>query len=167
MLITVAYNRPKALAYADTWALARHPYYLDFHGLGGDCTNFASQCVLAGSGVQNYTPLYGWYYKSAYDRAPSWTGVAFLYNFLTKNKGPGPFASETAVSKVQVGDLVQMAGEDGVYHHTPVVVEVGVPPSPDNIRVSAHTNDVSHKPLTEYEYASLRFLHLEGVRKWA
>ena len=29
---------------------SRNPAYLDFHGLGGDCTNFVSQCLYAGAG---------------------------------------------------------------------------------------------------------------------
>ena len=41
------------------WALLRNPAYLDFHGLGGDCTTFVSQCLYAGAGVMNRTPVYG------------------------------------------------------------------------------------------------------------
>jgi hypothetical protein len=48
-----------------------------------------------GSRVMNYMPTYGWYYKSANDKSPSWTGVRFLYDFLVRGKGgPGPFAVE-------------------------------------------------------------------------
>lgn len=46
------YNRGKAVAYALEWAMSRNPAYLDFEELGGDCTNFASQCLLAGGGVR-------------------------------------------------------------------------------------------------------------------
>ena len=58
------YNRENAVAYAKKWAYGRNPKYYDFSDLGGDCTNFASQCIYAGSGVMNYTPTYGWYYIS-------------------------------------------------------------------------------------------------------
>ena len=50
------YNRANAVAYAKKWAYGRNPKYYDFSDLGGDCTNFASQCIYAGSGVMNYTP---------------------------------------------------------------------------------------------------------------
>ena len=63
--------------------------------MGGDCTNFASQCIYAGSGVMNYTPTMGWYYSSGSNRSPSWTGVVYLYNFLTGNKSAGPYGVET------------------------------------------------------------------------
>ena len=98
MLRIVAYNRTAAVEYARKWAFQRNPAYYNFENLGGDCTNFASQCLYAGSGVMNYTPTYGWYYNSSSDRSPSWTGVVYLYQFLTQNKGPGPFATETDAS---------------------------------------------------------------------
>ncbi len=42
--------------YAHLWAYGRNPRYYDYEGIGGDCTNFASQCIYAGAGVMNDTP---------------------------------------------------------------------------------------------------------------
>jgi hypothetical protein len=53
------YDRAAAVAYARKWALSRNPAYYDYDPLGGDCTNFASQCVLAGGGVMNLSPRSG------------------------------------------------------------------------------------------------------------
>ncbi|NLG26119.1 MAG: amidase, partial [Clostridiales bacterium] len=92
MLHVIRYNRRAAVDYARTWAFKRNPRFMDFTNLGGDCTNFASQCLYAGSGVMNYTPDTGWYYISPTRRAPAWSGVVFLGRFLTENKGRGPFA---------------------------------------------------------------------------
>ena len=72
------YNRGKAVAYALEWAMSRNPAYLDFEELGGDCTNFASQCLLAGGGVMNITAVFGWYYITSWERTASWTGARFL-----------------------------------------------------------------------------------------
>lgn len=36
------YDREAAVAYAHRWAMGRNPAYLDFHGIGGDCTNVDS-----------------------------------------------------------------------------------------------------------------------------
>ena len=55
------YRREAAVEYAKKWAMGRNPRYLDFENFGGDCTNFASQCIYAGSGIMNYTPVMGWY----------------------------------------------------------------------------------------------------------
>ena len=83
---TATYDREAAVRYAKKWAFKRNPDYYNFDNLGGDCTNFASQCVYAGARVMNYTPTFGWYYRNIDNRSPSWTGVEFLFNFLTGNR---------------------------------------------------------------------------------
>jgi hypothetical protein len=85
MLIEKPYNRMRAVEYARTWALDRNPLFIDFTGIGGNCTNFVSQCVLAGSCVMNYTPDFGWYYVSAEDRAPAWSSVEYFFDFITQD----------------------------------------------------------------------------------
>ena len=106
MLITLPYDRQRAVEYARRWALSRNPLFFDFTGRGGNCTNFVSQCIFAGCGIMNYTPTFGWYYRSADDRAPAWTGVDELYSFLTgaedfisQNGGVGPFGRDATVAE--------------------------------------------------------------------
>ena len=53
MLITLEYDRARAVEYARRWALARNPLFLDFTGLGGNCTNFVSQCIFAYNQISN------------------------------------------------------------------------------------------------------------------
>ena len=165
MLITFDYDRAKAVEYANFWAYRRNPQYLDFHGLGGDCTNFASQCLYAGSGVMNYTPVYGWFYITSENRTASWTGVEYLYDFLTGNTGEGPFAQRTDASAMQPGDIIQLGDEDFQFYHTLVVVSTGDTPAMDNILVAAHSNDVNCRPLDTYAITNIRYLHIQGVRK--
>ena len=158
------YDRAAAVAYAHAWAYRRNPEYFDYSGIGGDCTNFASQYIYAGSGVMNFTPLYGWFYRSANDRTPSWTGVQYLYDFLTRNMGDGPFASEVSLARLEPGDVVQLAiDREDRYQHTPVVVAVESP-TLSGILVAAHSNDVDYRPLSTYRIRRLRCLHIEGVR---
>ncbi len=158
------YNRAAAVSYAHTWAYRRNPQYYDFSSLGGDCTNFASQCIFAGAGIMNETPLYGWYYRSASDRTPSWTGVQFLYDFLIGNTGAGPFAEEVPLQRVQPGDIIQLAFENEErFQHTPVVVRKSFP-SLSGILVAAHSNDADYRPLSSYSIKALRCLHIAGVR---
>lgn len=162
---TVSYRRKEAVSYAKQWAFGRNPRYLDFSDLGGDCTNFASQCIYAGSGVMNHTPTFGWYYNSAGDRAPAWTGVEALYRFLTGNRKEGPFAQEAPLSEAEPGDIIQLAIHHEWYHHSPVILEVRRP-APDGILVAAHSYDCLMRPLSDYEYRKLRLLHIGGVRRW-
>ena len=104
----IPYDRNSVVSYARKWALNRNPSYYNFDKLGGDCTNFASQCIYAGARIMNYTPIMGWYYRSSYDRSPSWSGVGYLYNFLVNNKSVGPYAHIVSPSEVSPGDIVQL-----------------------------------------------------------
>ena len=158
---TIRYNREAAVAYARRWALGRNPAYFNFETLGGDCTNFASQCIYAGAGQMNYTPVTGWFYQSSNHRTASWTGVEYLYNFLITNKSVGPFAREVGKHEVQPGDIVQLGTSTGDFYHSPVITAV----TPE-ILVSAHTEDALNRPLASYLYNTARFLHIEGVRVW-
>ena len=114
------YDEAAAVAYAKRWAMSRNPAYLDFHGLGGDCTNFVSQCLYAGAGIMNRTPVYGWYYLTGNNRTASWTGVEYLYRFLTANKGAGPYAQEVSQDQAGPGDVVQL-GDRSVDLHDALV----------------------------------------------
>lgn len=155
------YDRNAVYEYAKRWAFKRNPKFYDFSAIGGDCTNFASQCIYAGAGVMNYTPTFGWFYKSANDRTPSWTGVEYLYNFLVNNEGDGPFAEEVALDKLEVGDIVQLGRSTGDFYHSPVVVGF----SRGQILVAAHSYDAFNKPLSSYRFEKARGIHILGVRK--
>ena len=157
------YNREAARAYAQKWAYFRNPDFYDFSEIGGDCTNFASQCLYAGSGVMNYTPTYGWYYINVNDRAPAWTGVEELYRFLVNNKGPGPQAVLTELSRIQVGDIVQLRfSGTGRFDHSPVVVDRGSG-TPETVLIAAHSRDSDCRPLSSYDYNASRPLHIVNV----
>lgn len=157
----IPYGREAAVAYARRWALARNPAYFDFQHLGGDCTSFASQCLFAGARVMNYTPDTGWYYVSLQNRAPAWTGVAFLYRFLTENASVGPHAREVPQREVLPGDLLQLGTGEGRWYHTLVVTE-----TTPQLLVCAHTYDALDRPLTTYAFAALRCLHIHRVLAW-
>lgn len=46
-------NRTAAVEYANTYYVNYNPNYPNLHYLGGDCTNFASQCLVAGGKVMD------------------------------------------------------------------------------------------------------------------
>ncbi len=163
MLKEIGYDREKTLAYAKKWALARNPAYYDFETLGGDCTNFASQCVLAGCSVMNYTPVFGWFYINAGNRTASWTGVEYFYDFLTNNRGVGPYARETSFAGAEVGDIVQLGDVNGRFYHSPVIVDI----KDGEALLAAHTYDAYMRPLSDYSYQTVRFIHILGSRDWA
>lgn len=166
MIITKRYNRENAVTYARRWALSRNPLFYDFTGGGGDCTNFVSQCLLAGSCTMDYTDTFGWYYLSADDRAPAWSSVEFLYDYLTgsgdfppNDARSGPFGREVRMRQVQPGDVVQLA-RGGDFYHTLIISEV----ERTDLLVCAHSNDALDRRLSTYTFDSLRLIHIDGVR---
>ena len=153
-----AYDAAQAVSYARKWALDRNPSYFDFEDFGGDCTNFASQCIFAGSKMMNYTKDYGWYYNSSYDRAPAWTSVELLYRFVTTNNAAGPFANLMPVNSAELGDIIQLSFDGAAFSHSLVVV------GKNPITIACHTYDSLDRRLSSYSFKAARLLHIEGVR---
>ena len=130
----IPYDRAAAVAYAHQWAYRRNPNYYDYEELGGDCTNFASQCLYTGTGVMNYTPTFGWYYIDA-----------------------------NTLDQLEPGDFVQFRFNKSVFGHTPIIVSMGDPPTLDNTLVAAHSYDADWRPLSTYHVQDIRFLHVLGA----
>lgn len=162
--VMLPYDRAAAVAYAHRWAYGRNPAYYDYEEIGGDCTNFASQCLYAGTGVMNFTPTYGWYYIDSNRKAPAWTGVPYFYNFMTREQiSPGPVADSTNLESLLPGDFVQLQLTSDRFGHTPIVVGIGNPPTLDNTLVAAHSYDADWRPLSSYNFQSIRFIHILGA----
>lgn len=159
------YNRKAAYNYAKRWALDRNPKYYDFENIGGDCTNFASQVLRAGGCSMNYDKWTGWYYVNVQNRAPAWTGVNYLYEFLINNKGKGPVARLCTIDEVQIGDIAQINfGLDDDFDHCPVIIRIEEPRDPSNIFIAAHTYDRLDYPLSNYYYQEVRYIQILGYR---
>lgn len=160
MLVIKPYLRERAVAYAKKYAFGQNPIFGNFRGIGGNCTNFVSQCIYAGSCVMNYTPTFGWYYVTLDDRSPSWTGVEYFYNFMTGNTDVGPFGTDVSADELEIGDVIQLGNNtDGFYHTLLVVGFEGEDPL-----VAAQTDDAFARPLSTYSYDFSRFIKILGVR---
>ncbi len=160
MLVTKPYLRDRAVTYAKKYAFGQNPIFGNFRGIGGNCTNFVSQSIYAGSCVMNYKPTFGWYYISLEDRAPSWTGVDFFYNFMTDNKDVGPYGKEATRDELELGDVIQLAKNDEGFYHTLLVVGF----EGEDILVAAQTDDAYARPLSTYTYNYSRYIKILGVR---
>lgn len=153
--IMKTYNRAAAAAYAQQFALHPNPKFYHFGGIGGDCTNFISQCLLAGGGVMQYTAN-GWYYNSSFDRSPSWTSVDALQRFLLDGKVGGPKATIVSLDKVEIGDLIQLRQNHTHFNHTVIVSRI----RDGEIYVCAHSNDALDRKLSSYSYFEALPLHI-------
>ncbi len=155
------YNRQAAAFYARKWWNRRNPMFYDFENLGGDCTNFISQCLFAGCGVMNFTPVYGWYYLSLDRRSAAWSSAHYLYNFLVANTGPAVFGQEAPTETAQLGDVFQYSFDGAGFTHSALVVgfdEINKP------LIAAHTFDSIDRPYDDYSYQLIRLIHIEGAR---
>ena len=156
----IEYNREAACEYAYKWAYGRNPEYYDFENIGGDCTNFASQCLFAGTGVMNYTRDTGWYYLNVNDRAAAWTEANYFRRFMLSNESVGPFAEECPAEEAELGDFVSLSDGD-TYYHTLIVVGFShkVP------LVAGHTYDTYMRRLDSYYFVKASALHILGAYK--
>lgn len=160
------YDRKVTKEYAKRWAYSRNPKYYNFDNLGGDCTNFVSQCIYQGAGIMNYTKDFGWYYNSLNDRSPSWSGVEFLSEFLINNKGVGPRGKIANMDEVDTGDVVQLSFDGINFSHTLIIVNIIDKPALDDIYIACHTYDSYNRRISTYNFEKIRFIHIENVYKW-
>ena len=156
------YNRQDVVEYAKKWAYGRNPNYYNYDPVGGDCTNFISQCIYAGSNIMNYDKQNGWYYLNGNDKSPSWTGVEYLYKFLTTNRSVGPYGREVSLEEIDLGDIIQLSFNGTTFGHSLVVVNK----DESGIYVAAHTFNTYNRKLLTYSYEKLRGIKIEGVYTW-
>lgn len=153
------YNRTKAVEYAQKWALGKNPQYYYFGGIGGDCTNFISQCILAGDAVMNYNRYYGWFYIDSNYRSPSWTSVDYLRRFLLTNDKLGPYGHIDDLKNLQIGDILQLRQNFTHFNHTLIISEK----YGDEIYVCAHSNPALNVSLNTYPYIEMIGIKIDGI----
>lgn len=95
----------------------------------------------------------GWYYTSSYRRAPAWTSVQYLYQFMRSHKTPGPRADEVSLEDLEVGDVIQLAFGGGGFAHSLFVVEKQGNQAQD-ILIATHSQDSDYRALSTYENVS-------------
>ena len=159
-MIKVEYNRQKVYDYAKKWAYLRNPAYYNFDSLGGDCTNFASQCLFAGSGVMNYTRDTGWYYISLNNRAAAWTSAEYFKRFMLGNSGIGPVAQRKSPFELEIGDFISLVSDGRSYHSLVVVGFENEMPL-----IAAHTYNAFMRRLDSYYYDEAIGIHIEYSNK--
>lgn len=163
------YDRVAAAQYAKLWALERNPRFKDYEELGGNCTNFVSQCVNAGGvPMDSYGEniMKQWYWYSDSNRAPSWTAAELFFQYFTRNNNEdtnhfGVYASETDYDQLNIGDVVQLI-KDGKAYHTMIITAILL--DGDEIYdylISQNTYDLLDYPLS-LKVGERRYLKIFG-----
>ncbi len=163
-LLTIKkYNRKQAKDYALKYALKRNIKYFNYDNIGGNCTNFVSQCLFAGAPVMNYSKN-GWYYISPSNTSVSWANVEPLHNFITTNSSVGIFGKVSPMQMCEIGDIIQLKfrGKSNFSHSLVITNVTGL--ADKNIFVCANTRDAKNVPLSNYSYEKIRLIHILGYR---
>ncbi|PZE19737.1 amidase domain-containing protein [Paenibacillus xerothermodurans] len=141
-----AYNRNKAVEYADSWWAKGNPAYLEFEV---DCTNYVSQCLFAGGAAMNYTGKRdsGWWYKGRYHGQElwsfSWSVAHSLQTYLMHSRNGLRAEAVSRPDQLQLGDVISYDWDgDGRYQHSAVVTAKDSNGMP---LVNAHTSHSRHR----------------------
>lgn len=154
------FDRSASVEYARKWAFSFNPHFYNFTSLGGDCTNFVSQCLFYGGIPMNYAQ-YGWFYVNLNQRAPAWTGVEEFWDFGVKNKAEGIRLTPCAREELSPADVIQL-GDGRDFYHCLLVTRVGKTTRGTNVYVASHDYPAFDAPLEEYVYRKIRFGKVSG-----
>jgi len=171
-----SYNRDAAVEYARQWWNGRNytGHYLAYDEFGGNCQNFASQCIHAGGIKMDYTGVHDVQWKF-YDenlnnkstprgRSYSWTGVDMFYSYAVNNYSDGLVTlTDIPYEYAQKGDIVHV-GAYRQWRHALLVSDVvkNADGSLKDIVVASNTADRWNYPLSAYIYTGARLIHILG-----
>lgn len=121
------YSRYNAVEYALTYAEnpnSDFKYFDTYNTVGGNCTNFVSQCLLAGGAPMIFSGENQWWYKNA-KSSFSWSVAGSFYWFLKKSylkKQYGVKGFETSdVSDLELGDVIFYVNSKNQIQHSAII----------------------------------------------
>lgn len=162
-----AYDRNKAVQYADMWWDKANPAYIEFEV---DCSNFISQCLFAGGAPMHYTGKRdsGWWYKGRYNGQElwsfSWSVANSMQRYLLSSRSGLRAEEVPQADMLELGDVISYDWDgNGRYQHSTIVTAKDANGMP---LVNAHTTDSYHRywsykdSVAWTEHTKYRFLHI-------
>ena len=166
-----AYDREKAVAYADQYHHERNPLWYNFTDEGGNCQNYASQCMLEGGIEMDYYGDEQWKCyvedpdyepeineeETAHGRTRSWVNVGYFYNYAKWNEDRGLVADANVnLNYAQPGDII-LVGNEGPAHTVIVSKVVN-----GHILVDSNSIDMKDYPIEAYTYTGIMLIKILG-----
>lgn len=165
-----SYNRQEAVHYALMYGINPNPDFRFFKlidNIGGDCTNFISQCLLAGGAPMEFKANQSWWYKANGKNSTnddtcslSWSVAHSLY-WCLKSRGkfnmPGLKGEEVYdVKLLELGDLIQLEDSRHVFFHSAIVTDIsyGIP------LVTQHTFNAVNRSYNELYKGKKHFIKI-------
>ena len=162
----MSYNRKKAVDYALKHALSPNPsfLYLSSHiSSGGNCTNFISQCLLAGGAEMSYSTNPWWYRQSSegHSWSVTWTVAHSLYWHIKNNTHKNLKGIKAEIvglpTELSLGDIIFYENFQGKIHHSAIVTDYknGLP------LISQNTYDLKNVSyIKDYPVKAMHFMHI-------
>lgn len=172
------YDRENAVKYSYQWVdkvnVIRTDEYPSYDVYGGNCQNYASQCILAGGVPMDYTGSaalqWKWYgdtndsSESATGRSSSWAGTEYFFEYAKSNTGSGMVADVSGnVYSGNIGDIMQYVVDDWA-EHTVIITKV-IKDSEGNVvdyLINSNTTDRIDFPLSAYGYTDYHLIKILG-----
>lgn len=171
-----SYDRQRAVDYAQQWWNERNynGRYLAYDDFGGNCQNFASQCLYAGGirmdntgTIDNQWKFYSEVLNSkqtASGRSYSWTGVDMFYSYAVASYKSGLVSlTDIDYRYAEKGDIIHV-GAYYQWRHALLITDVikNEDGSVKEIIVASNTADRWNYPLSAYIYTAPRLIHILG-----
>ena len=171
-----SYNRQLAVDYAQQWWNERNytGNYLAYDDFGGNCQNFASQCLYAGGINMDYSGNIANQWKfydetlnsrqTASGRSYSWTGVDMFYSYAVASYDSGLVSlTDIDYKYAEKGDIIHV-GAYYQWRHALVITDVikNDDGTVKDIIVASNTADRWNYPLSAYIYTAPRLIHILG-----
>ena len=171
-----SYDRQRAVDYAQHWWNERNynGRYLAYDDFGGNCQNFASQCLYAGGIRMDHTGTIDnqWKFYSevlnskqaASGRSYSWTGVDMFYSYAVASYKSGLVSlTDIDYKYAEKGDIIHV-GAYYQWRHALLITDVikNEDGSVKEIIVASNTADRWNYPLSAYIYTAPRLIHILG-----
>lgn len=158
----MTYSKSKAVNYAVKYATSPNPnfsYFSVYKDAGGDCTNFTSQCLLAGGAPMTFTSQNPWWYKGD-SFSLSWSTASGLYYYLISNYSNNLYGIkglETPnISSLEAGDLIFYENNNRKMAHSAIITDFYY----DYPLISQHTPNLLNIPYEKAWAYKLHFLKI-------
>ena len=164
------YDRAAATAYAKNHWQRRNAAWADFSDRGGNCQNYASQCLLEGGIPMDREGDARWVSKQFEDfiesmegRSASWAAVLPFREYAERNRGFGLSAGvDQPYFSGEPGDILQMGVDTP--HHTTVITDLLTDEQGNTVDylICSNTANLKDYPAAAYPYPYRNLIKIYG-----
>ncbi|MCB2306864.1 amidase domain-containing protein [Clostridium estertheticum] len=162
------YDRELATSYAMQYALEpnkRYKFYEFVNGNGGDCTNFVSQCLMAGGATMDYNNVRPWWYNGRGKSSICWAVANSLFWYLKTNQKLNRNVIKGLevedLSKLEIGDVVFYENYSNSIFHAAIITSFIDGSGIHEPRISQHSyNQINETYVKNYDYKKAHFLKI-------